>query len=452
MKKLLSIALLTAIIICASACTKKLSPVSSEPTCVFPPPNTSAPLEVPPTTEATTKPDESEKEKDAAFSAYLEQLQSHSDWFTERYYYTAGETKPIAVYDVDGNGIPELLYVHPAEDQSHGEVHFSIYTYANESLQKLYEDYIFSLAGAEPGCFIFIGNDSKLYSSSANGYNSALIRYDYDGYTITPSYLAQSKGRGTSDPESVIYHKNGAIASKEEFITFTEAIRDSAATILMLTTYNTKGLQDISMSYAQACTYLGGETPEAEPPETKQPETEASKAESKVIDKTEEWRKKYAWKKPYLEFLNSLDDSQMSGYQLVFVDEDTAPELLAIGASHIVPSYLCWVQNGTLCKAPVSYSGFCYYEKQNLYFCAEGSTGKGYDYVRRINGSEAENIHKGVFCTVKGNEYYTWDDVSYPNQRAYEAAKSVDFNTAAAKKVTELRSLRDIRFKITDFV
>ena len=153
MKKLLSIALLTAIIICASACTKNLSPVSSAPTCVFPPPNTSAPLEVPPTTEATTKPDESEKEKDAAFSAYLEQLQSHSDWFTERYYYTAGETKPIAVYDVDGNGIPELLYVHPAEDQSHGEVHFSIYTYANESLQKLYEDYIFSLAGAEPGCF-----------------------------------------------------------------------------------------------------------------------------------------------------------------------------------------------------------------------------------------------------------------------------------------------------------
>ena len=36
-----------------------------------------------------------EKEKDAAFSAYLEQLQSHSNWFTERYYYTAGETKPI---------------------------------------------------------------------------------------------------------------------------------------------------------------------------------------------------------------------------------------------------------------------------------------------------------------------------------------------------------------------
>ena len=158
------------------------------------------------------------------------------------------------------------------------------------------------------------------------------------------------------------------------------------------------------------------------------------------------------WKSLYINFINSLNQDAISGYQLVYIDDDETPELVAMGISHIAPSYLCWVNNGKLCQGSVSFSGFAYLEKQNRYYCEEGFTGKGNDYVRRINGSEAENIHKGVFCTVKGNEYYTWDDVSYPNQRAYEAAKSVDFNTAAAKKVTELRSLRDIRFKITDFV
>ena len=141
----------------------------------------------------------------------------------------------------------------------------------------------------------------------------------------------------------------------------------------------------------------------------------------------------------------------MSGYQLVFVDEDTAPELLAIGASHIVPSYLCWVQNGTLCKAPVSYSGFCYYEKQNLYFCAEGSTGKGYDYVRRINGDETEDIIKGELCTIQGQEYYRWNGVDYSSREQYEAAKNSDFDKNSAQTITNLKSYSEICQQIKDF-
>ena len=122
--------------------------------------------------------------------------------------------------------------------------------------------------------------------------------------------------------------------------------------------------------------------------------------------------------------MNSLDDSTISGYQLIFIDDDDIPELAAPGISHIAPSYLCWVNDGKLCKGSMSFSGFKYLERQNKYLCEEGFTGKGWDYVRRINGDSEEEIAKGETCNISGKESYVWNGVDYPNQDEYEAAKA----------------------------
>lgn len=231
------------------------NPTSENSSTTFQP-TTQIETTVEPTTEELTTEPQTENITLASYQEYLSHLQSHSKWFTERYYYSVNGNKPIALYDLDNNGISELIYVHPAEDQSHGEVHLSIYTFSDGRIKKLYEDYIFSLAGSDPACSVFIGNDSKLYSMGSNGYNSAVIRYDYDGFSISTDYLAESKGRGTADPDSVIYHKNGELVTGQEYNEYRLSITDSATIFLMITYQNTNGVTDISMSYEEACQFL----------------------------------------------------------------------------------------------------------------------------------------------------------------------------------------------------
>ena len=85
---------------------------------------------------------------------------------------------------------------------------------------------------------------------------------------------------------------------------------------------------------------------------------------------------------------------------------------------------LLYLIDGKLCKGSISFSGFKYLERQNKYLCEEGFTGKGWDYVRRINGDSEEEIAKGETCNISGKESYVWNGVDYPNQDEYEAAKA----------------------------
>ena len=142
------------------------------------------------------------------------------------------------------------------------------------------------------------------------------------------------------------------------------------------------------------------------------------------------------WKSLYINFINSLNQDAIAGYQLIYIDDDEIPELVASGVSHIAPSYLCWVNNGKLCQGSVSFSGVAYLEKQNRYYCEEGFTGKGNDYVRRINGDETEDIIKGELCTIQGQEYYRWNGVDYSSREQYEAAKNSDFDKNSAQTIT----------------
>ena len=157
------------------------------------------------------------------------------------------------------------------------------------------------------------------------------------------------------------------------------------------------------------------------------------------------------WKTLYIDFLNSVDDSMISGYQLIFIDDDDIPELAAPGISHMAPSYLCWVNDGKLCKGNMSFSGFMYLERQNKYLYEGGFTGKGVDYVRQINGDSEEVVAKGETCTITGQESYVWNGVNYSNMSEYEAAKNNDFNKAEAQKVDNLITYSEICAQIRDY-
>ena len=161
--------------------------------------------------------------------------------------------------------------------------------------------------------------------------------------------------------------------------------------------------------------------------------------------------KNNTWKKLYIDFLNSLDDSKISGYQLIYIDDDDIPELAAPGISHIAPSYLCWVNDDKLCQGSMSFLGFMYLECQNKYLYEGGFTGKGVDYVRRINGDSEEVVAEGKTSTITGQESYVWNGVNYPNQDEYDDAKNRDFNKSEAQSVNNLKSYTEICEQIRDY-
>lgn len=183
----------------------------------------------------------------------------------------------------------------------------------------------------------------------------------------------------------------------------------------------------------------------------KQTESPTDAPTEKATEPPTEAPKDTTWKQLYIDYLNTLDRSLYSGYQLIYIDDDDIPELAVCGNSHVVPSYLCWINNGKLCQGNMSFSGFAYLERQNKYICEEGFTGSGWDYVRRINGDEAEDLIKGELCTIQGQEFYRWDGVDYPNQEQYEAAKNADFDKRSAQTTDNVKSYTEICSQISKY-
>ncbi|SCX07344.1 hypothetical protein SAMN02910436_00529 [Ruminococcaceae bacterium P7] len=158
-----------------------------------------------------------------------------------------------------------------------------------------------------------------------------------------------------------------------------------------------------------------------------------------------------SWKQLYLDFINSLDDRAVGGYQLIFIDNDDIPELAVPGSTHIAPSYLCWVHDGKLCQSAISFTGLAYFERKNKFLYEECWTGAGVDYIRCIDGDEAVDLVKGTFCTLTGRESYRWDGVDFPSLEEYADAKQRDFDSSAAQTLNNLRSYTEICKQINDY-
>ena len=205
------------------------------------------------------------------------------------------------------------------------------------------------------------------------------------------------------------------------------------------------------ISVSEETTFQETEEPTTEEPTTEEPTTEESTTEESTTEEiTTETPKDNSWKKVYIDYLNTIDVSNFSGFQLVYIDYDDIPELIAMGSAHISPCYLCWVNNGFLCQGHVSFSGFRYLEKQNKYLCREGWTGTGWDTVYRINGGEEEEIEKGNTCDIQGQEYYRWDGVDM-SKSEYDAKVDAAVDPNTAKNADNLKSYEEICTEIRNY-
>lgn len=220
-------------------------------------PTTPIETTVEPITEEITTEVPTENVQELANQSYLAYLQNHSNWFSDENhdYYSSSHGKMISFYDITGDGIDELIHLKPMIEERRLEMNLCILTYT-DSIQTLYDDYLVSIAGAEAGYSTFVGNDAKLYCVMAKELNGLVIRFDVNGNTLSPAYLAESKANHLAEPKDAICHVDGELVSFEEFYNYRNTVEEKVDTYLLINYQNSRGKKDNSLTYEEACQYL----------------------------------------------------------------------------------------------------------------------------------------------------------------------------------------------------
>ena len=81
-------------------------------------------------------------------------------------------------------------------------------------------------------------------------------RFDANGNTLSPVYLAESKANHLAEPKDAICHVDGELVSFEEFYNYRNTVEEKVDTYLLINYQNSRGKKDISLTYEEACQLL----------------------------------------------------------------------------------------------------------------------------------------------------------------------------------------------------
>ena len=177
------------------------------------------------------------------------------------------------------------------------------------------------------------------------------------------------------------------------------------------------------------------EEPSTETSTTKEQETAAPVTDTVQND---------SWKQIYSDYVNSLSNSDYYEYALVYVDEDDIPELYMHGKQRPMSSELCWIYNDEVYSQRLMIDGFRFYERENLFMSTGIQTGVQGDFVYKINGSEATQVHKGTASRlIQGQERFTWNGED-GSEDEYNSLRDEAFDFSKAKTVEEFVSYSEL--------
>lgn len=171
----------------------------------------------------------------------------------------------------------------------------------------------------------------------------------------------------------------------------------------------------------------------------------------KRVDIISEKNNNTNWKELYFKQLQNVNDMIYQSFSLIFVDNDGIPEMLFQSRSHVTTSKLFWVYDNEIYYLDISYNGFYYYEKQNLFMNSDGFTGTGWDTIYRIYLNKAENVCEGNYCLVKGHETFKINDSIFETYEQYINVRNDLFDTRKASFPNEQLSLIEIKNAIKDY-
>jgi hypothetical protein len=229
-------------------------------------------------------------------SAYAAELKTHRnsilayDWQSLRYPYDVSTSRQVALYDITGDGLPELLYIGVPDGITAQRSTATLYilTYANGSIQKLFElENIGLLAGNGQRYCLFQGNDGSLYMFSSIGDGGSfstdqIFRFSFQNNTIQQNLILRC--RTTYDEErpgvalGITFSDGSVEISEQEYKNRFSFIVSSVKQVIYYSMLGDEtfklpgGIANISMTYADAITYLeGGSAPSGESPAEQTP-------------------------------------------------------------------------------------------------------------------------------------------------------------------------------------
>lgn len=165
------------------------------------------------------------------------------------------DQKPIALWDINGDGLDELIHLRPYTEERSGKLYLRIVGYSN-GIQTLYDDYVINLPGAESCYSVFLADDQKIYSLTAKECNGHVIQFDVDGDKLSAETLADSSAHHLAEPEEAVCHIDGKDVTYQEFDSYRSSKEDKVTKYLLINYQNSKNAEDISLSYDEACRYL----------------------------------------------------------------------------------------------------------------------------------------------------------------------------------------------------
>ncbi|MBE6824426.1 MAG: hypothetical protein E7513_03665 [Ruminococcaceae bacterium] len=165
-------------------------------------------------------------------------------------------------------------------------------------------------------------------------------------------------------------------------------------------------------------------------------------------------KKEETWKLLYKERINAYiseaNNKNEVEFSLVLIDDDSIPELVIGGPSHITAATLCWVYDGSLNENAMGYTiseGFTYIERSGLIKICSQWQGSGSDTIYDLMQGRLIEIVSGTFSTM--NNSYTWNGESVPAMD-YDYMLNDVFSEENAKNVAETVYDYDSIFSVID--
>ena len=163
-----------------------------------------------------------------------------------------------------------------------------------------------------------------------------------------------------------------------------------------------------------------------------------------------------AWKQAYIDYLSSGEgkytdkDGTISGFSLIYIDEDNIPEIIHDMGYMADGFLLLTYSNNEVHEEYLSRGGFAYLEKKNLFYNSFGRMGSYGDSILRLNNGVSEEIAGGhyedkyndngnIAQDADGNylsEYY-WGDAAV-SEEEYQAQLEKLFDKSTAKSNYDL--------------
>lgn len=206
--------------------------------------------------ERTTEPP-AENEKALAYKAYYDYLSNHKDLFNNKSGYDSeNNSRIIAFKDLNNDGVDEMVCTKYS-DSRHLVTNLCVLSYKNGALQTLYDNELYTHAGAEAAYSVFIADDLEMYSVLNQHPRSNVIKYEVNDSSVKAVHVARTDGKGTGDPVVDFYIESDRV-SGSEYNSFVDNIKSKAMYNLCYNRSNmeNKSANDISMSYDEACDYL----------------------------------------------------------------------------------------------------------------------------------------------------------------------------------------------------